>query len=70
MKVLKVKLQEPPPLVNSYSRQPINASRNVKSFQDIDKAPAGFVVFEKNFYMDLRGFLMPISKTYKRFLSF
>ncbi|SVC90835.1 uncharacterized protein METZ01_LOCUS343689, partial [marine metagenome] len=36
--------------VNSYSRQPINASRNVKSFQDIDKAPAGFVeLFRKEF---------------------
>ena len=40
--------------VNSYSRQPINASRNVKSFQDIDKAPAGFVeLFRKEF---LTGF--------------
>ena len=40
--------------VNSYSRQPINASRNVKSFQDIDKAPAGFVeLFRKEF---LNGF--------------
>jgi len=40
--------------INSYSRQPINASRNVKSFQDIDKAPAGFVeLFRKEF---LTGF--------------
>ena len=40
--------------VNSYSRQPINAARNVKSFQDIDKAPAGFVeLFRKEF---LTGF--------------
>ena len=40
--------------VSSYSRQPINASRNVKSFQDIDKAPAGFVeLFRKEF---LNGF--------------
>ena len=36
--------------VSSYSRQPINASRNVKAFQDIDKAPAGFVeLFRKEF---------------------
>ena len=40
--------------ISSYSRQPINASRNVKSFQDIDKAPAGFVeLFRKEF---IRGF--------------
>ena len=40
--------------VSSYSRQPINASRNVKAFQDIDKAPAGFVeLFRKEF---LQGF--------------
>ncbi len=40
--------------VNSYSRQPINASRNVKAFQDIDKAPVGFVeLFRKEF---LTGF--------------
>jgi len=40
--------------ISSYSRQPINASRNVKSFQDIDKAPAGFVeLFRKEF---LNGF--------------
>ena len=36
--------------ISSYSRQPINASRNVKSFQDIDKAPSGFVeLFRKEF---------------------
>lgn len=40
--------------ISSYSRQPINASRNVKAFQDIDKAPAGFVeLFRKEF---LSGF--------------
>ena len=36
--------------VNNYSRQPLNASRNVKGFQDIDKAPKGFVeLFRKEF---------------------
>ena len=36
--------------VSSYTRQPINASRNVKSFQDVDKAPLGFVeLFRKEF---------------------
>jgi|TARA_R110002096_G_scaffold276280_2_gene470345 hypothetical protein len=36
--------------VTLYSRQALNASRNVKSFQDIDKAPSGFVeLFRKEF---------------------
>ena len=36
--------------VTSYTRQPLNASRNVKQFQDIDKAPSGFVeLFRKEF---------------------
>ena len=36
--------------VNTYTRQPLNAARNLKSFQDIDKAPAGFVeLFRKEF---------------------
>ena len=29
--------------VTAYTRQALNASRNVKSFQDVDKAPLGFV---------------------------
>ena len=40
--------------VSSYSRQPINASRNVKAFQDVDKAPVGFVeLFRKEFLQGL-----------------
>ena len=36
--------------VTLYARQALNASRNVKSFQDIDKAPLGFVeLFRKEF---------------------
>ena len=36
--------------VTSYNRQPLNASRNVKHFQDIDKAPEGYVeLFRKEF---------------------
>ena len=36
--------------VTSYTRQALNASRNVKSFQDVDKAPLGFVeLFRKEF---------------------
>ena len=36
--------------VTLYGRQALNASRNVKSFQDIDKAPLGFVeLFRKEF---------------------
>ena len=36
--------------VTGYLRQPLNASRNVKHFQDVDKAPAGFVeLFRKEF---------------------
>jgi len=36
--------------VNTYSRQPLNASRNLKHFHDIDKAPKGFVeLFRKEF---------------------
>ena len=37
-------------VVNTYTRQPLNAARNLKSFQDVDKAPAGFVeLFRKEF---------------------
>ncbi len=36
--------------VTGYLRQPLNASRNIKHFQDVDKAPAGFVeLFRKEF---------------------
>ena len=36
--------------VTSYNRQALNASRNLKQFQDIDKAPLGFVeLFRKEF---------------------
>ena len=36
--------------VTLYARQALNASRNLKSFQDIDKAPLGFVeLFRKEF---------------------
>ena len=53
--------------VDSYTRQPLNASRNLKAFQDVDKAPAGFVeLFRKEFLQGMpKGILADKNKTLK-----
>ena len=53
--------------VDSYIRQPLNATRNLKSFQNIDKAPAGFVeLFRKEFLYNMpKGMLADKDKVLK-----
>ena len=53
--------------VDSYIRQPLNATRNLKSFQNIDKAPAGCVeLFRKEFLHNMpKGMLADKDKVLK-----
>ena len=58
--------------VTAYSREPLNASRNVKAFQDVDKAPAGFVeLFRKEFLQGLsKGMLADKAQVLKNIKDF
>ena len=58
--------------VDSYIRQPLNAARNLKAFQNVDKAPAGFVeLFRKEFLQGMpKGMLGDKSKVLKNIKDF
>ena len=58
--------------VDSYIRQPLNAARNLKAFQNVDKAPAGFVeLFRKEFLQGMpKGMLGDKSRVLKNIKDF
>jgi hypothetical protein len=58
--------------VDSYTRQPLNAARNLKPFQNVDKAPSGFVeLFRKEFLHGMpKGMLGDKSRVLKNIKDF